>query len=73
LHESSVSRRLDRLSAGLRRRIVAGLRAQGLSHAQAIEALEMDVRDLQLNLRSRLMQDSQSKTFPDSRKNRAEE
>jgi hypothetical protein len=28
--------------------------------------LETDVRDMQLNLRSRLMQDSGAKTFPDS-------
>jgi RNA polymerase sigma-70 factor, ECF subfamily len=68
LHESSVSRRLDRLQTGLRKRILAGLRTRGLSHAQAAEALETDVRDIGLNLRSRLMQDSGSKTFPDSRK-----
>jgi len=66
LHESSVSRRLDRLSTGLRKRILAGLRMQGMSHAQAAEALETDVRDVQLNLRSRLMQDSEAKTFPGS-------
>jgi len=57
LHESSVSRRLDRLSTGLRKRILAGLRARGMSHAQATEALETDVRDIQLNLRSRWAQD----------------
>ncbi len=57
LHESSVSRRLDRLANGLRKRILAGLRTQGMSHAQAAEALETDVRDLQINLRSRLAQD----------------
>jgi RNA polymerase sigma-70 factor (ECF subfamily) len=68
LHESSVSRRLDRLSIGLRKRVLAGLRALGMSHAQAAEALETDVRDLQLNLRSRLTQDSGTKTFPGSRK-----
>src|ERR1700686_3317008 len=39
LHESSVSRRLDRLATGLRKRILGGLRMQGLSHAQATEAL----------------------------------
>jgi RNA polymerase sigma-70 factor (ECF subfamily) len=65
LHESSVSRRLDRLSTGLRKRILAGLRARGMSHAQATEALETDVRDIQLNLRSRLAQDSGAKTFPE--------
>src|SRR5258708_813559 len=64
LHESSVSRRLDRLATGLRKRILAGLRTQGMSHAQATEALETDVRDLQVNLRSRLTQDSGAKPFP---------
>jgi len=63
LHESSVSRRLERLATGLRKRILAGLRMQGMSHAQATEALETDVRDLQLNLRSRLTQDSGAKPF----------
>ena len=68
LHESSISRRLDRLATGLRKRIVAGLRALGMSHAQATEALETDVRDIRLNLRSRLTQDSSTNTFPGSRK-----
>ena len=67
LHESSVSRRLDRLSTGIRKRILAGLREQGMSHAQASEALETDVRDLHINLRARLAQDSGSKTFPGSK------
>jgi len=64
LHESSVSRRLERLATGLRKRILAGLRMQGMSHAQATEALATDVRDIQLNLRSRLTQDSEAKPFP---------
>jgi RNA polymerase sigma-70 factor, ECF subfamily len=67
LHESSVSRRLDRLATGLRKRILAGLRAQGMSYAQANEALEADVRDVRLNLRSRLTQDSGAKTFPEGK------
>jgi RNA polymerase sigma-70 factor (ECF subfamily) len=74
LHESSVSRRLDRLAIGLRKRILAELRTRGMSHAEAAEALEIDVRDLQLNLRSRLAQDSAAKTFPGSgRKVRAQD
>jgi len=64
LHESSISRRLDRVSAGLRKRLLAGLRQRGMSHAQATEALETDVRDLQLDLRAHLMQDSKPKAFP---------
>jgi len=62
-HESSISRRLDRVSTGLRKRLLAGLRQRGMSHAQATEALETDVRDLQLDLRARLMQDSTPKAF----------
>ena len=63
LHESSISRRLDRVSAGLRKRILAGLRERGMSHAQATEALDTDVRDIQLDLRGRLMQDSKAQSF----------
>jgi len=63
IHESSVSRRLDRLSIGLRKRILTGLRDLGMSHAQAVEALEADVRDITLDLRSRLTQDSGPTTF----------
>jgi RNA polymerase sigma-70 factor (ECF subfamily) len=65
LHESSVSRRLDRLATGLRKRILAGLRTRGMSHSQAAEALETDVRDIRLNLRARLTQDSGAIAFPE--------
>jgi RNA polymerase sigma-70 factor, ECF subfamily len=64
LHESSISRRLDRVTTALRKRILACLRERGMSHAQAKEALETDVRDLQLDLRARLTQDSAPKAFP---------
>jgi len=64
LHESSISRRLDRVTTTLRKRILACLRERGMSHAQAKEALETDVRDVQLDLRARLAQDSGPKAFP---------
>ena len=64
LHESSISRRLDRVTSTLRKRILACLRDRGMSHAQAKEALETDVRDVQLDLRARLTQDSGVKAFP---------
>ena len=63
LHESSISRRLDRVSDRLRKRILAGLRERGMSHAQATEALDTDVRDIQLDLRGRLTQDSKAQSF----------
>ena len=64
LHESSISRRLDRVTSTLRKRILACLRDRGMSHAQAKEALETDVRDIALDLRARLTQDSGGKAFP---------
>ena len=67
LHESSISRRLDRVTATLRKRILACLRDRGMSHAQAKEALETDVRDIQLDLRTRLTQESGIKAFPGRR------
>lgn len=70
LHESSISRRLDRISGGLRKRILACLRERGMSHAQAVEALETDVRDLQVDLRARLTQDSRLQAFPGGGKGR---
>jgi len=64
LHESSISRRLDRVTTTLRKRILACLRERGMSHAQAKEALETDVRDVHLDLWARLAQDSGAKAFP---------
>jgi hypothetical protein len=46
---------------------LACLRDRGMSHAQAKEALETDVRDLALDLRARLAQDSGMKAFPGGR------
>src|SRR5262249_31091245 len=63
VHESTVSRKLDKLAKSLRKQIVAGLLRRGMSRRQAIEVLEVDVRDLQLNIRARLTQDSKSETF----------
>jgi RNA polymerase sigma-70 factor (ECF subfamily) len=67
LHESSISRRLDRVSTSLRKRILACLRDRGMSYAQATEALETDVRDIRVDLRARLMQDSSKTAFPGSK------
>ena len=51
---STVSRRIDKLTGRLRKKILAGLIHKGMSRRQAEEALEADVRDLQINIRRRL-------------------
>jgi len=64
VHESTISRKLDRITQGIRKNMKAGLRRRGMTHAQAEEAFsEIDVRDLQVNLRDRLSQESKLATF----------
>jgi RNA polymerase sigma-70 factor (ECF subfamily) len=63
VHESTISRKLDKLAKGLRKQIVAALGRRGMSRRQAEEALEVDVRDLQLDIRRSLAQDSSPAAF----------
>lgn len=63
VHESTISRRLDKVTASLRKHIRGGLVKRGMSHRQAEEALEADVRDLQVNVRARLAQESGPSAF----------
>ncbi len=70
VHESTISRKLDKLAKSLRKRILSGLGRRGLSRRQAEEALEVDVRDLGLNIRGRLVQEAAHPPF--SRKKKAE-
>jgi RNA polymerase sigma-70 factor (ECF subfamily) len=59
LHESTVSRRISKITAGLRKQIVRGMVRRGMSRRQADEALQTDVRDLQINVRARLQENLQ--------------
>jgi RNA polymerase sigma-70 factor (ECF subfamily) len=63
VHESTISRKLDKLAKSLRKQILAGLTRRGLSRRQAEEALEVDVRDLQLDIRRTLAQESPDRAF----------
>jgi len=65
VHESTVSRRIDRLTAELRKRVVRGLRRRGMSARAAEEALEADVRDLSVDVRATLLQERSAATFPE--------
>ncbi len=62
-HESSISRRLDKIAGGLGKRIRELLLNQGLSSRQVEEMLQVDVRDLPVNVRASLMQDSSKSSF----------
>ena len=62
VHESTISRKLGKITAGLRKQILSGLRQHGMSKRQAEEALEADVRDISLDIRGRL-QETAARTF----------
>ncbi len=67
LHESTISRKLDKLVKLVRKQILAVLERKGLSRRQAEEALEVDVRDLRLNIRDRVAQETGPPTFSDKK------
>jgi RNA polymerase sigma-70 factor, ECF subfamily len=63
VHESTISRKLDKLAKSLRKQILAGLTRRGMSRRQAEESLEVDVRDLKVDIRRSLAQDSPPGSF----------
>ncbi len=67
VHESTISRKVDKLAKSLRKQIVASLARRGMSRRQAEEALEVDVRDLQVDIRRSLAQESPSAAFSEKR------
>ncbi len=67
VHESTISRKLDKLAKSLRKQILAALGRKGMSRRQAEEALEVDVRDLRVNIRDRLAQETVAQTFPEKK------
>ncbi|MGZ4732285.1 MAG: RNA polymerase sigma factor, partial [Terriglobales bacterium] len=67
VHESTVSRKLDKLAQSLRKQILAALERKGMSRRQAEEALDVDVRDLRLNIRDRVAQETAPQTFSDQK------
>jgi RNA polymerase sigma-70 factor (ECF subfamily) len=67
VHESTVSRKVEKLAKGLRKQIAKNLMRQGMSRRQAEEALSADVRDLTLDIRASLAQDSAAAAFSDKR------
>jgi RNA polymerase sigma-70 factor (ECF subfamily) len=63
VHESTISRKVDKLAKSLRKKILAGMVQQGMARRQAEEALETDVRDLRVDIRRSLAQESPASAF----------
>lgn len=60
VHESTIKRRIERTMVDLRKKILARLSKAGISRAAAEEMLELDVRDLGVDVRNRLAQERQA-------------
>ena len=56
VHESTISRRLEKLLKNLRKQVMAGLQARGMNRGQAEETLDSDVRYLVVDVRRRLQE-----------------
>jgi RNA polymerase sigma-70 factor (ECF subfamily) len=64
VHQSTISRKLERITSGIRKRIRQRLIKSGMSSRQAEEAMEsVDVRDLRLPVRETLQQGMPNSTF----------
>lgn len=64
VHESTISRRLERATLALRRRIRKRMMQSGMSPRQADEAMQdVDVRDLQINVKETLQQETSEGAF----------
>jgi len=64
VHESTISRKVEKITVSTRKRILNGLVRRGMNRAEAEEALLADVRDFTLNVRERLMQEKGRQTVP---------
>ena len=67
VHESTISRKVDKLGKSLRKKILTFLVRQGMNRRQAEEALEVDVRDLRIDIRRSLAQEPAAATFSGKR------
>jgi len=64
VHESTISRKLERVTSGLRKRIQKRMMQSGMSARQAEEAMqELDVRDLRVKVRESIRQETPDRAF----------
>jgi len=68
VHESTISRKLDKLAKLLRKQVLAALAKTGMSRREAQESLDVDVRDLAVNIRDRLSQEREIQSFPEEKR-----
>jgi RNA polymerase sigma-70 factor (ECF subfamily) len=63
MHESTISRKVEKLTRSLRKQIIKHLVRTGMDRAEAEDTLGADVRDLVVDVRASLAQDSVETSF----------
>lgn len=64
VHESTISRKLEKITAWARRAILSGLMKRGMSRKEAEQTMEVEVTELAVDVRRRLMQEKGQQTVP---------
>ena len=64
VHESTISRKLEKITAGTRKAIRSGLMKRGMSRKEADQSMEVEVTELSLEVRRRLLQENGQQTVP---------
>jgi RNA polymerase sigma-70 factor (ECF subfamily) len=64
VHESTISRKLEKITAATRKAIVSGLMKRGMSRKEADQTMEVELTELSVDVRRRLMQEKGQQTVP---------
>ena len=64
VHESTISRKIEKITAWTRKAILSGLMKRGMNRKEAEQTMEVEVTELSLDVRRRLMQEKGEQTVP---------
>lgn len=64
VHESTISRKIEKITAWTRKTILSGLMKRGMNRKEAEQTMEVEVTQLSLDVRRRLMQEKGEQTVP---------
>jgi len=64
IHESTISRKVEKITAWTRKAIISGLMKRGMSRNEAEQTMEVEVTEISLDVRRRLMQEKGQQTVP---------
>lgn len=64
VHESTISRKLEKITTGARKAILSGLIKRGMSRKEAEQTMEVEVAELSLEVRHHLVQEKGEETVP---------